>query len=487
MEEKDKRELSPVSRWLDQFERHPLTRLFAGSFLVLGMLGLLLDLSDKQVERDNRQEERIARAWQLLTTPASGNSGKVWALEYLYRNAVSLRGIDLSCETMGGGWHENTLTCDRPVDLRGLNLDSPAASDLLEDGRYAISKTGPRGTRISGTMGWLNGCLAKQQQPVLQDAAARGPNARFEIVEPFAALRDYVRKAGVDLRNAKLSGVDFSGSHLTGANLDGADLRGSLFHEVNAQAASLRGILASNAKVSKSDFSGSEWDIFVLDILPDRADLLDFSHALAIESSTLDGSSFKAWNSTEFQISRSSVKNSYLQVMMWHPGLVDGMINMDALGGGFHQTNLTCSFIINDANIRLGGSNISDTLFPLRFFKTTQDVKGTDIDVEYFIERNGWDTSWSKSPWAWSDRPPIGELNGERVISCPRQSNIQNPTTSRSDMLAFDCPTIEYDRSTNVTEYLFSFPEHPNAVKFTYFSEGFTQGWRGEFNVENAP
>ena len=67
------------------------------------------------IELGDRQEERTARAWQLLTTKAPGNSGKIEALEYLNsqspwlfriwwpfsKERVSLQGIDLTPARLG--------------------------------------------------------------------------------------------------------------------------------------------------------------------------------------------------------------------------------------------------------------------------------------------------------------------------------------------------------------------------------------------------
>ncbi|MCP5036747.1 MAG: ABC transporter permease, partial [Rhodobacteraceae bacterium] len=67
-------------------------------------------LSEIAEARADREADAITRAWTLITTPAPGNSGKGSALEYLNGLGIPLTGIDLSCETIGGGWDE---TADR--------------------------------------------------------------------------------------------------------------------------------------------------------------------------------------------------------------------------------------------------------------------------------------------------------------------------------------------------------------------------------------
>ena len=62
-----------------------LCRPAKDSFRIIELLAILIAIFAFFLELGNRQEEREVRAWQLLTTKASGNSGKVGALEFLNR------------------------------------------------------------------------------------------------------------------------------------------------------------------------------------------------------------------------------------------------------------------------------------------------------------------------------------------------------------------------------------------------------------------
>ena len=66
-----------------------------------------------------RDEERTARAWQLLTTSASGNSGKGEALEYLNSRGISLEGIELTPPVLTERWKQT------PVFARELEDGCP--------------------------------------------------------------------------------------------------------------------------------------------------------------------------------------------------------------------------------------------------------------------------------------------------------------------------------------------------------------------------
>jgi hypothetical protein len=118
-----------LNRFADWLERWSITRLLslAANFSILiGVLGFILEM---QARTDNR----TFHAWDILSRPACGNSGKIQAVEFL--NADSrpvllkfipdsvwplniqrkLTGIDLSIDAMPKG-------CSIGVFLEGVNL-----------------------------------------------------------------------------------------------------------------------------------------------------------------------------------------------------------------------------------------------------------------------------------------------------------------------------------------------------------------------------
>ncbi|WP_432450253.1 pentapeptide repeat-containing protein [Aliiroseovarius marinus] len=118
------------------FEAHPFTKLLVAVAAVIGILITLLEL--REVRRVNEQEA-IARAWSTLSTPARGNSGKVGAIEFLASRNISLRGLDLSCEAMGGQMKPvdtvnlpDLMMCSHLVELRGLDLSFETHGHLVD-------------------------------------------------------------------------------------------------------------------------------------------------------------------------------------------------------------------------------------------------------------------------------------------------------------------------------------------------------------------
>lgn len=143
-------------------------------------------------ELSYRHEERTARAWQLLISPAPGNSGKGEALSYLNSRKITLTGIDLTPPILAEQWkgipkeeRELVSGCEKFTHLREVKL--------------------PKAVLVEATLVCAD----------LQGADLRG-----------AIL------LSADLRGARLLYADLRGAHILGAKLQGAlllyaDLRGA--------------------------------------------------------------------------------------------------------------------------------------------------------------------------------------------------------------------------------------------------------------------
>lgn len=71
-----------------------------------------------ELQKQESEQNAIARAWEIVGRKASGNSGKIEALEFLNKKGIPLIGIDLSEKTHGGSvWLSR-------VDLMGANLEN---------------------------------------------------------------------------------------------------------------------------------------------------------------------------------------------------------------------------------------------------------------------------------------------------------------------------------------------------------------------------
>lgn len=110
----------PIDNW----------RIFEAFGILAAIIAIFLTWSElraaesaRELERSDYDEERLARAWSTLTRKASGNTAKGDALSLLLENHRSISGADLSCRTMGGGWDEKQLSCERPVVLTNVKVD----------------------------------------------------------------------------------------------------------------------------------------------------------------------------------------------------------------------------------------------------------------------------------------------------------------------------------------------------------------------------
>ena len=188
-------------RQLNQFAKaiEPLGILLAAIGLILAVVSFWIDYED-------RVEERTVRAWQLLTTQASGNSGKREALEYLNRRDGLWCRVD-----------ECLLTLKERTQLVGVDLTPP---DRGADGNTYDGGQGAYLVQlqlVGGDLRWANLKWANLQRANLQGADLRGAN----------------------LRGANLQGADLSDAELLGAELDEADLFGAELDRANLAEASL--------------------------------------------------------------------------------------------------------------------------------------------------------------------------------------------------------------------------------------------------------
>ena len=149
------------------------------AFVIPTAIALWIDLQDRQMQR-------IAQAWQLLTQLAPGNSGKGPALEYLNSQGISLTGINLST----GDDQAGVFLFQVNLSGADLILANLSEADLREAN---LSRAEVMGADLSGAK--------------LEKADLSG-----------AILLD------VDLSEAYLQGADLSEAYLVGANLSRAYL-----------------------------------------------------------------------------------------------------------------------------------------------------------------------------------------------------------------------------------------------------------------------
>lgn len=438
---------------LNSLEKDPFVRAIVVGAFLLTAWHLVQDIDDRRDERAARQEERverergeIARAWEILTTSAAGNSGKAQAIETLFRAGVSLRGIDLSCETMGGGWDLERLTCARPVDLTGMNLASPAAiSHELQLFTLDQDYLRPRSIDQAPTP-WRTVCLANEDY--VQDAhystsqyymfsglstgLPGSPLERYRKSNPFHSMRSSMRRGAVDFRYAKLSGVDFSSANLTGADFTGADLRGAVFDQTIAEAALFENTLMQGMEIRFSYLNGAQIafapkacavDDFLSGRAPRECEGDAFQKKILIAGSKADALEIRHHDAFHFQIRNTSMVNAEVEFGVFpsfreFDNAEKGSISDNLATVIFSDVDFTCSIFLNDDNARLSRNNISSVQFPPRHTVEDYETDGAPTVVHTLIDRVGWDDDALFHPWAWTDQPPRGNLGEERVASC---------------------------------------------------------------------
>ena len=172
--------------------------------ILIALFAFLLSLVGFWFDYEARVEARTINAWTLLTTKATGNSGKISALEYL--NSED----GLFCGTNGC-----TISLKKRAPLPALNLSGN------ED---AI-------THLSGV---------------------KLPNALLQT-----SKLSFVNLTGADLSGANLRGVDLTRSILHGANLTNANLEGAIMHDTQLNGANLSGAFLHYATIEQNQLIGA--------------------------------------------------------------------------------------------------------------------------------------------------------------------------------------------------------------------------------------
>ena len=237
------------SNWLFGIEMAAIAAALVGIFLTAFAFRTQLEINKEEALA--REQEAIARSWELVTRRASGNSGKVGALEYLASQGQVLNGIDLSCATMGGiDVVKGTETCARPTFLNELDLSEhthgkPVLLFNADLSGAVLSEADLSGARLSradlsGVSLWkADLSSAWLPRADLSDAWLTEANLR-----------------GAHLRGGDLSGADLRGGNLIGAVLWEADLSGADLRWADLSGADLNGAIFTGAKrIASADFT----------------------------------------------------------------------------------------------------------------------------------------------------------------------------------------------------------------------------------------
>ena len=234
----DRAEALTRSRTLRLLRRlEPAFVVFTVLGIVIASVALLLDLSA-------RQEERISRAWQTVSSTAPGNTGKANALKYLADEGQDLRWMHLAPGSSADG---RIVDCEYRVfvpglDLRGKVVDNANLSCSDLDSGDADTRTARFDSASLNNTYWIR---------------TKAERASFRQASLISA----------DFRGARLGNADFNGADLTQAKFAYADLKGASFAPKSVEGASvhkadLRGIqgLTCDTLKQMEDWSSACWD-----------------------------------------------------------------------------------------------------------------------------------------------------------------------------------------------------------------------------------
>ena len=141
---------------------------------------------------DDREEERTTRAWQLVTTKAPGNSGKIEALEFLNQQRFP-------------NWLQWLPFTKEQVSLQGIELIPPILTEEWKETRKEERKL---------------------KEPCTQFTNLQKAKLPYGILIDGALICCDLRNA--DLRRSHLNRADLQGSNMKGVNLWDAELQDAL-------------------------------------------------------------------------------------------------------------------------------------------------------------------------------------------------------------------------------------------------------------------
>jgi hypothetical protein len=245
--------LTPWQRRAQWLRNHPLVVIMETA----GLVGLIFAVGLFAYELRERQDERVARAWQLLTTPAPGNSGKREALEYL-NNQYGCLPFGLSLPTIGKCWKNRT-------SLRGIDLSAETHGGMVYLGEIDLSGAILVRANLSGADFYetnLSGAILREASLSRADLfAANLSGANLNTANLSGAKLFETNLSGAVLsRRANLFRAEFYDANLSGANLNTADLSGANLWDTNLSSANLWGANLSGANLSGANLKNAELD-----------------------------------------------------------------------------------------------------------------------------------------------------------------------------------------------------------------------------------
>jgi uncharacterized protein YjbI with pentapeptide repeats len=189
--------LSYLADWASSSPLLQLVNSISPVAIVFGIIGLGINITTTRLQQDVWDQERLGQAWSILATKSDGNTGKLWALDYLNNRGMSLAHIDLSPASPDG----RVFLDD--VRLQGAALQN---SDL--------SRVRMNRADLSFRKGTGDG------KPI---------RTNLTLARVKSADLDSADLSGVILKKADLTGAELNNVNFLGATLNGANISRALF------------------------------------------------------------------------------------------------------------------------------------------------------------------------------------------------------------------------------------------------------------------
>lgn len=241
------------SRWeraADEFETHPISRLAIGLGAVLTTLsvfGVAATALGVWYQYKSNTEERVARAWQTVSGPAAGNSGKGQAIEFLHERGENLVGIHLGGASKANGAYISGLKLqdaiiDRPnlsfaelkkVDFEHVHIQMAKAHEAFITGKFKNSGF-LRSELVNATLGFHSGTRIGFSESLLDGLYLH--TDYLSDGEPLENINDTISGKNLTSKYPKLS-VHQSSLRcaklayypITSFNFDDVDISGAYF------------------------------------------------------------------------------------------------------------------------------------------------------------------------------------------------------------------------------------------------------------------
>lgn len=237
----------------------------------IGSLALLVTLYGFYADLKDKKQSRVVNSWQLVTTKASGNSGKIDALEHLNNQNIPLVGIDLSSpdKTRQDGTYLKGINL-AGADLKfakfsGANLSSANLANTKLwtaslDSVDLINSNLQGAELINADLKYSNLQnahfekakldLAQFQHALADDSYFSGASLQYAILNDVFLER--VDFQGADLFRAEINNSTLLRANLSDVNLEKANLIGSDLRLVNFKDANLLNTVIGGADISQA-------------------------------------------------------------------------------------------------------------------------------------------------------------------------------------------------------------------------------------------